>query len=501
MWPFDKKSRQEERAQEAESTVNSDFIALLIGNSGVTATREIAMQLPTISGGIDLISNLIAGTPIKLYRERDNETEEVKDDLRVRLVNDETGDTLDANQFWRALISDYYLGGGGYAYINRRGNEFLSLHYVEQSEIFIAKADDPIYKDYDIVVRGSRYKPYEFFKVLRNSRDGATGLSIVKESSKLIETAYESLIFEGYLAKNGGNKRGFLESEHKIDKDTLEQLKESFNQRYNNQKENVIVLNSGVKFKEASSTSAELQMNENKAANAEEFAKIFHISTAVMSGRAGENDVAAMARLAAIPLMKAIECALNRDLLLESEKGSLYWAFDTKELLKGGMKERFEAYKAALDANFMQIDEVRYAEDLPPLGLTWIKLGLEDVLYDPDTKEIFTPNTGKSGSMSGENTLLDDGSGDIIEPRANPNHGADGRFAPGGKTKYAPSKRRSSKGITVNPKKYAKLTGVLGTQYPGLKAGEKVTIRDAKCRYDVTADGHGGMIINRRIKL
>ncbi len=102
--------------------------------------------------------------------------------------------------------------------------------------------------------------------------------------------------------------------------------------------------------------------------------------------------------------MKVIECALNRDLLLEKEKGSLYWAFDTKELLKGSMKERFDAYKTALDANFMQVDEVRFAEDMEPLGLTWIKLGLQDVLYDPKTNTIYTPNTNQMQRMT-EQTL------------------------------------------------------------------------------------------------
>jgi hypothetical protein len=121
-----------------------------------------------------------------------------------------------------------------------------------------------------------------------------------------------------------------------------------------------------------------------------------------MGGTAG--DTASLAKLAAIPLMKVIECALNRDLLLEKEKGSLYWAFDTKELLKGSMKERFDAYKTALDANFMQVDEVRFAEDMEPLGLTWIKLGLQDVLYDPKTNTIYTPNTNQMQRMT-EQTL------------------------------------------------------------------------------------------------
>ena len=118
-----------------------------------------------------------------------------------------------------------------------------------------------------------------------------------------------------------------------------------------------------------------------------------------MAGRGDTADVAGLARLAAVPLMASIQCALNRDFLLEKEKGVYYWAFDTKELLKGDMKERFDAYKTALDANFMQIDEVRYAEDLEPLGLSWVKLGLQDVLYDPKTKRIYTPNTNKTSTM------------------------------------------------------------------------------------------------------
>ena len=102
--------------------------------------------------------------------------------------------------------------------------------------------------------------------------------------------------------------------------------------------------------------------------------------------------------------MTAIQCALNKDFLLEKEKGSLYFAFDTKELLKGDMKSRFDAYKTALDANFMQIDEVRFAEDMEPLGLNWIRIGLDDVLYDPKTGSIYTPNTDRTSTMRARNT-------------------------------------------------------------------------------------------------
>jgi hypothetical protein len=42
---------------------------------------------------------------------------------------------------------------------------------------------------------------------------------------------------------------------------------------------------------------------------------------------------------------------------------------------------------------------------------------------------------------------------------------------------------------------------VLNTQYPGLLAGEKVIIRDANYQYHVTADGFGGLSVERRIPI
>ena len=70
-----------------------------------------------------------------------------------------------------------------------------------------------------------------------------------------------------------------------------------------------------------------------------------------------------------------------------------------------------------------------------------------------------------------------------------------------GKTKYAPSPQRNDSPIKLKPKTYARLTGVLNTRYPGLKAGDKAVIRDANYQYHVTADGFGGMKIQKRIRI
>lgn len=413
MWPFKRKeNRAETEASCNASTMDALILAML---QGAKSTKEKAMQIPTISGSIDLIANIIAATPLCLYRDEGGKAVEIKDDPRVYLLNDDTGDTLNANEFWRAMIHDYYLGKGGYAYIDRDDfGAICGIYYVDEANVSILKNTDPIFKDFNIAVNGVSYYPHNFLKILRNTRDGAEGVPITAENSKLIESMYLTLVLEYRMAARGGNKRGFLQSEKRMEQEQLDKLRDSFRRMYSGADEEAfVVLNNGLNFKEISDTAVEMQLNENKETNAAELAKLFHVSPEALAGKSSAEYIDGLAKMAAIPLMTVIQCSLNRDLLREDEKHAkkpLYWAFDTKELLKGDMKERFDAYKVALDANFMQIDEVRYKEDLAPLGLSWVKLGLQDVLYDPKTKKIYTPNTGQL-SVMGEQS---------IDPQAKP---------------------------------------------------------------------------------
>lgn len=400
-WFFKK---EEKRAEEKDA--EAALLQALVGKADIT--KEEALNIPSLQSCINFIADTVSMLPIKLYRESDGKTEEITDDPRIKILNDETGDTLDAVQFWRAMISDYYLGKGGYAYINKDKGNFKSLHYVDETHISIQRNIDPIFKDYDINVQGVFYKPYDFLKILRNTKDGAEGISLVEESKLIFSVAYNSLKFEETLVKKGGNKKGFLKSATRLKEDALQALKDAWRRLYSNNSDNVIVLNDGVEFQESSNTSVEMQLNENKKSNAAEINKLFNIPVNILSGTAMSKEYINAFKMAVMPVLRAIECALNKDFLLEKEKGGLfYWAFDTKEMLKGDIKERFEAYKAAIESNVMQIDEARFMEDLPALGLTWIKIGLKDVLYDIKTGKIYTPNTGNLSDLKGGEKIED----------------------------------------------------------------------------------------------
>lgn len=392
--------RNKNQEQENEIRQSDDLILKSFLSEDTISERE-AMNIPAVSKCVNLIADTVSMIPIKLYKEEflngKRKTVEVEDE-RCDLLNLDTKDTFDGVQFKRAMVRDYLLFGGAYAYIKKRRNTVKSLNYVSFENVHIIENFDPIFKDYNILIGGQSYKPFEFLKILRSTKDGANGVGVINQNQELLKVAYLTLKFEQSLVSTGGSKKGFIKSEKKITKEAMDSLKRAWRELYCNTENNVIVLNDNLDFKEASNTSTEMQLNENKNSINNSILDIFGVPT--------DWNWETFIKTAVMPILSAIECALNRDLLLEKEKRSFYFAFDTKEITKGDIKTRFEAYKTALDANLMQIDECRYMEDLEPLGLNFIKLGLQDVLFNPETKEIYTPNTNKVINISdtgGEN--------------------------------------------------------------------------------------------------
>ena len=146
-----------------------------------------------------------------------------------------------------------------------------------------------------------------------------------------------------------------------------------------------------------------MQLNENKQTNGIEICKILNVPPSMLEGdgKANENEYEKFVKMAILPIIQAIISALNRDLLFEREKGSFYFVFDIKELLKGDIEKRFKAYEIGIKNGFLGVNEVRYEEERAPIEAfdDIIKLGLQDVLFNTKDKTIYTPNTDKTSKI------------------------------------------------------------------------------------------------------
>lgn len=409
-------------------------------------TEAEAMNIPSLAACVEFISNKVAELPIKLYCECGDETQELTDDKRVSLLNDSTGDLLDCYQLKKAVIRDYLLFGNGYIYPERRRNQIVSLRYIGHNFVSCIKNADPIFKKADFMIYDRKFRDDELIRVLRSSTDGVTGTGIIEEANELLTVIYKTMIFEKYLVVNGGNKKGFLKSARKLSDEAMESLRNAWNKLYSNNGNNMMLLNDGIDFKESSNTSVEMQLNENKKANNDYVCEIFNLSSPVVAGTATDDNYTTAIKTAVMPVIRAFETALNQGLLLESERHTHYFAFDTTELLKGDILKRYQAYQIGLANNFLQADEVRYKEDLKPLGFNFIRLGLQDVLLDPKTNTIYTPNTNQT-TMFGQsvNQQIADSMNEETEQRWDgQRRESNGQFGKGKKPRSAQSKRKKN---------------------------------------------------------
>ena len=359
------------------------------------------MEIPTVSACIAKIGETISRLPVKLYRKDGEEVTEITEDHRIPLLNGETGDTLSTVDMWKAVTEDYFLGSGGWIFVDMEGLSVRSLRYVDCRSVSFITNTDPIFKAFQVLVNGQRYYDFQFIRLLRRTRDGWTNITLQEENSRVLSAAWNSLRLENTMNENGGCKPGFLKSKNRISTEAIETIRTGYRKVFANQntKGEILVLNDGIDFEPVSATAAELQMNENKRANSVEICKLFGFPHTVIDGGASEDDNRKFIA-AVVAMLNQIETALDSVLLLESEKEQgFYWAFDTKELTRGNMLERYQAYEIARRNNILQIDEIRREEDYEPLGFNFITLNLSDVLLNPETMEVFTPNTGQTQSL------------------------------------------------------------------------------------------------------
>lgn len=390
---------REKRYTEAE------VASILSGQPIVSSriSRAQALNIPAVGTAINFIAGTVASLPVRLYKHEADRVEEVSDDYRLKLLNDDTGDLMDAEQFRKALVTDMLLEGAGYAYIDKSGNRITGLYYVEGQYVNLVDGADKIKKSVDVYLNGKKVRDFDVLRITKDTIDGIHGIGVLDSHSLLFSTMYNALKYEN-TAVASGTKRGFLKSARRLEKQMLDDLKAAWRKLTSTDSENndVMVLNEGISFEPTQSTATETQLNDLKKTNNELVYNLFGLNSALFNASPTNMDGIYLnsIKTAVLPVVEALNTALNKFLLLEKEKGDYFFALDTSEILKGNVKDRYAAYDTGIKSGWLQVDEVRKIEKMAPIGFDFMKLSLADVFYNPKTKEIFVPNTNGTGNIA-----------------------------------------------------------------------------------------------------
>lgn len=393
------------KEQRNDNEILADVAEGLI-KSGTTITRQQALSIPVVAKSVNWIASAIAALPIKLYTKTDSGYQEVYDDYRIPLLNDYSGNGMTANDLKRQVLTDLLLDGNGYAYISKKGNKITKLSYIPTHRLTYTESVDTIDKIVNVWVDGKQVQDYNVFRLVNNSKNGISGIGFVSDCQDLLSTVLSSLQYEN-SSISSGVRRGFLKSKSKLDSEKMNELRRAWKKLTTPNQSDVLVLNAGIEFEDASSTATESQLSQNKVINMHQILAYFGLPTNFFEGVNSDAYLTAV-RIAILPIVKQFTNALNNYMLLESEKSNLKFEIDTSDLLRINANERFAAYQTGLSSGILTIDEVRRMENLPALDMQYLKLGLGDVLYNITDGKIFVPNTGAIVDPNNNNVATKD---------------------------------------------------------------------------------------------
>ena len=356
----------------------------VFGYASDKVTIDDALQIPIVNACVSRVSDVIASTDLRLYKKTNKGREEVENDNRVKILNTKVDNGLiNSFELKKLIVRDYFLKGHCYFYVKKNGNKVDDIAYLDN--VSISSNSDPFNKLYTIHSFDKTLRPHQVLRITRNTKDGMRGRSIIDESGLhflLILKTMERLLTDA--------KRGFLpKGMFKMDKNIrdLDAVRSDIKKMLDDKNSGFIFLNSAINYEPLEKKKDAENEAKANASELNKIAAIFGVPVSIINGGANEEDKFNFINFTILPLLATIEASLNRDLLLEREQGKYYFAFDTKELLKGNLKERFEAYQIAIKNNIMSMDEVRDLENMPRLNLGFYKFNIADAMYIRDDEK------------------------------------------------------------------------------------------------------------------
>ncbi|MDN4492889.1 phage portal protein [Ureibacillus aquaedulcis] len=391
MGMFDFLKFEKRSADTTETFSSSDQAFTLDGLFNTNAiTEEKVLKITTANACVNLISSQIAQMPVYLYREHANDKiEKIVYDERLKLLNHEPNAYLNGYNLKKHMVKDYLLQGATYVVKYEAGNKLLELHPLDAksvtvnkrvqhgyrtvgAEITLTSAESGVNTTYNNAP--TKFKPYELMMAFRDSKDGLNAKGLIDQGKEIFQQALAEMEYTSNLYENGALPLGLLKTSGRLNEPQIEALRASWKNLYAGVKNSAktVVLQEGMEYEALSMNPNEIQMSETKKNTNSEICKLFNVPQHMVGSSDNAQYINLEQNLSFLkqtisPIIISLESAMDKSLLLESEKAEGYFfRFDTSEILRTTEKERIETLNIAVSSGIYTIDEARAKVDLPP---------------------------------------------------------------------------------------------------------------------------------------
>ena len=375
--------------KKSTSTSSGSFFGgLRMTQAGMSVTPETSMTATAVFSAVRVLSEDVAKLPWGLRQERSDGGSEIIRNTAVARVLERPNRWHTSYEFRQMLQQQLCLRGNAFAVILRNGRgdiEELVPTRPGSVTIYVAPDGDLFYQvsragDWEqAALRNAPLMvPKEDMVHLRwMTRDGLEGISPIAYHREAVGLSLAAEQHGAASFNNSVRPSGTLVHPGQLSKDAAERLREQWHGEYGGSGNagKTIVLEEGMKFEPAKPSNEDQQFLESRRFQVEEIARIFRIPPHMI----GHLDRATFSNIESQSLdyvkntlmawLELWEGALKRDLLRKSERSQgQYIEFNTRRILRGTQRERFEAHQIALNMGIMSVNEVRVEEGFNPIA-------------------------------------------------------------------------------------------------------------------------------------
>lgn len=337
--------------------------------TGLSIGPGNAMRVPAVACAVSLISETIGALPVKLY---DRDTKDaLTDHPTYRLVHDEANEWTSAAELRESLTTDALLHGAGHAQVIRLNDGTpYELHRLEPGKVQFNQEPDgePFY----LVSTDSGRVRMSYRDVLRIEAFGGTSPVTLGREAIALALSFESHI--GGIFANGGRPSGVIKAQKVMDVDAKKKVASSWFATHGGTKAGgTAILDEGMDYTPLSMTLADTQFAENRLEQIREIARVFRVPPTMLFelSRGTWSNTEEMARqfynITLKPWLTDWAWAYARCLLTPEERKEAYVEAVTDDLLRTDTAARATAFGQYRSMGVMTANEVRAAQNLPPL--------------------------------------------------------------------------------------------------------------------------------------
>ncbi len=389
--------------QASEKRATNQFVEPLIPGrpayatpAGVDVNAESAIRMSTVYACVRLLGDTISSLPLSAYvrrgRARINYAA-VYGELPA-WINQPNPDTTRL-EFFEQVIASLNLHGNAFIITVRDDmGDVQELYCINPEYVRLRRPEPNADIEYIVTIpynpQNGLYDPMQ-----SNQLSGKTmvltknemmhipmfrlpgqllGLGPIGAARVTLGSAMAAEIYAAAYFGNAANPGGIIEAPGELTQEQAADIARDWNISHSGpyRAGKLGILTGGAQFKPLQLNAADAQLIEVRRFGVEEIARLFRVPVSLlghpvagaMSFASVEAQNLSFVQHSLRPLLERLEQSLSK--LLPEPDGFIKFNLDA--LLRGTTLERYEAYTKGLREGFLSLNDVRYTEDLAPLG-------------------------------------------------------------------------------------------------------------------------------------